>query len=245
MYNRAFCVLPKVRAVMSNKVTAIILAGGGGSRMGTAVAKQLITLCGMSVIERSISAFSECENISDIVVVSRIEDMAEVLEITRRYPKVKQVCEGGGCRVESAKIGFLLCDNDTDTVAIHDAARCLVTPEMISKVIKTAEKYGAATAATSVVDTLKRVNDNGEILETVSRENLWSAQTPQAFSYGIYKRAITEFYDESVTDDNSLVERMGISVKVVDLGKENIKITYSDDLPYAQYIINKREKKQL
>ena len=228
---------------MSKKVSAIILAGGCGKRMGSGEAKQLLSLCGLSIIERSIDAFSQCTDVEDLVIVSRKEDLLFISEIAEKYPKVKRICLGGKSRAESAKNGFLACEKDTDVVAFHDAARCLITPEMISKVIKTAVKFGAATAATPVFDTLKRVNSEGVIVETVSREGLWSAQTPQVFSYSIYKKAIYEFYDENATDDNSLVERLGVPIRAVDTGKENIKITVADDLFLAQYIINKREKK--
>ena len=227
---------------MYKKVTAIILAGGCGKRMGGGVAKQFLTFCGVSVIERSIAAFSLCTDVEDLVIVSREEDLSLISEIAEKYPKIKRICIGGISRAESAKNGFFACDTDTDIVAIHDAARCLITPEMISKVIKTAVNCGAATAATPVFDTLKRVNNEGVIVETVNREGLWSAQTPQVFSYGVYKEAIEKYYDENATDDNSLVEHLGIPIKMVDTGKDNIKITVSDDLILAQYIINKREK---
>ena len=127
-----------------------------------------------------------------------------------------------------------------DLIAIHDGARCLITPEMINKVLSAAFEYGCASAGARVTDTIK-LAENGFITGTVDRDRLYSVQTPQVFSYSVYKDALS-VWDKDVTDDNALVERLGKSVKLVEIGRENIKITTKEDLLYAEYIIKEREK---
>ena len=230
---------------MKSKVSAVILAGGDGKRLCRDLAKQFIEISGITVLERSVAAFSECPSIDEIVLVVREGDLGLVTELVKKYPKIKKICKGGESRAQSAKNGYHSCSEDTDIVAIHDAARCLVTPQMITKVIKTAEIKGAATAATVVTDTVKRTDGEGKILETVSREGLWCAQTPQAFSYKLYGQALDECFDCALTDDNMLIERLGVSVFCVDTGKTNIKITKREDIALAEFILSKRKEEIL
>ena len=143
-------------------------------------------------------------------------------------------------RAESAKLGFLAMNRDNDYVAIHDAARCLVTEKNISDVIKAAFISGAATAATAVVDTLKSAK-SGLIDSTVSREGLYFAQTPQVFSRALYAEALRSADSlDHITDDNMLVEKIGTKITVVETGRENIKITTKSDLEFAKYVITGR-----
>ena len=213
--------------------------------MNSAITKQRIEILGESVIERSVKAFNDCELISSIVVVAKKEEFFDIKALlSDKFVKLCSVIVGGNTRAESAKAGFLSIPSDTEYVAIHDAARCLVTPDMIRAVVLAAKKHGAATAGTAVTDTVKRTDRQGIIMETVPRENLFAAATPQIFSTEIYKRAVEE--DGAilcVTDDNMLVEKIGASVYCVDTGKENIKITTRSDLEYAEFIIRKRQKK--
>ena len=227
---------------MKNKVSAVILAGGDGKRMGEAVAKQFLKIDGVSVIERSVDAFSRCELVDEIVLVIRPGDDAAVNPIAKKYSKVRKLCYGGAYRAESAKNGYYCCSADSDVVAIHDAARCLITPEMITKVIEKAQKKGAATAASRLYDTVKRADSEGKIYETVNRDGLWCAATPQAFSYELYGRALEKCFDTGLTDDNMLVERLGVSVFCVDTGKTNIKITEKEDVALAEFILRKRKE---
>ena len=229
---------------MKNKVTAVILAAGEGRRMGKGKCKQLISIEGMTVLERSVLAFENSENIDGIVVVTRSEDLDSVR--TRLFSfakKLVSVVPGGATRFDSAVRGFSACSIDTEFVAFHDAARCLVTPDIIEKVLSAAKKHGAATAAVPIFNTVKRTDEEGNILSTVPRECLWAAQTPQIFRHGDYARAIAEIKDFSnVTDDNMLMEKIGVPVKCVDCGNENVKITTPSDLDFARYIISVREK---
>lgn len=226
----------------SPKVAAVILAAGSGTRMLSDVTKQRMYIRGESVLHRSVRIFSECENISSIVVVCRADELewseAELSDISRPC----SIISGGKTRAESAKLGFGAIPDDSDFVAIHDAARCLVTRDIIECVVSAAVFSGAATASTPVTDTLKRVNSDSKIVETIPRESIYAASTPQVFSTMLYKKALSEAKNiESFTDDNMLIESLGHEVVCVDTGRENIKITTPDDISYAEYILGKRE----
>ena len=221
------------------EVSAVILAAGVGSRMDMPTTKQRLNICSKSVIERTVKAFADTEGIDEIVVVVRADELGFAKAELVEYENVKFVL-GGASRAESAREGFFAVSPDSEYVIIHDGARCLITPFMIEKVLSEAKKHGSASAGCKVSDTLKLVQD-GFIKSTVDRERLYAVQTPQIFRYNIYKEALVN-WDKDVTDDNTLLERLDIPVKIVDIGKENIKITTKDDLPYAEYIIKEREK---
>ncbi len=224
-------------------LTAIILAAGSGSRMNSAVHKQRMELCGRSILARAVDSFNRAREVDNIVVVCRADEMEDIRnELKDEFVKLTLLIEGGNTRFESARCGFFAVAECSEYVAIHDAARCLITPDKIDSVAIFAKENGAATAATPVTDTLKRIDGDGKIDQTVSREGLLCAQTPQIFRSDIYARALEAFSGDplTVTDDNMLVESIGITVVPVDTGRENIKITTSDDLSYAEFLIKKR-----
>lgn len=223
--------------------SAIILAGGEGSRMKADKTKQFIRICGKTVLERTVSAFDNCIEIDEIIVVARNEEMNEVRELLKSssISKPYKIVAGGSCRAESAARGFSAVSEGFDYVAIHDAARCLLTPEMIGEVVEKAHKFGAATAVCAISDTVKSVDARGLITSTIPRENVYRAQTPQVFAYELYRRALDSAKDLTViTDDNMLAESIGADVCAVDLGYENIKITTQDDLTIARSILAQR-----
>lgn len=229
-----------------NYTTAIILAAGIGSRFGADAPKHRLSLLGKSLISRVAKSFYDCDDIDSIVVVTREEDVDFVnSELLFLGDKLHKVVPGGSSRSESAMLGFLSIPEETEYVAIHDAARCLITPDDVSRVAKAAYIGGAASAASLIVDTVKRVKD-GSIIGTVSRDELVLASTPQIFSVDVYKNAIKDAsLASSMTDDNMLVEKTGKEIIAVILENENIKITYPKDLEYAEFILNRREKQCL
>lgn len=227
--------------------TAIILAAGSSTRMGGAVKKQMLPILGKSILFRTLCAFNECESVNSIVVAVG-EDEAEQVkrDLLPLFSKVQKVICGGKTRAESAKLAFGAVSPDTDFVAIHDAARCLITPEMISRVIEAAHESGAATAGTYVTDTVKRLSSGGYVEKTIPRDELFMASTPQVFATEVYKKALASTTElDKITDDNMLVEALGLPISAVDLGKENVKITTPEDLEYAEYIISKREEHKM
>ena len=221
------------------KTVALILAGGSGSRMKSDKTKQRMTLGGSSILWHSVKAFDMCEEISSIVVVVR-EDEVEFAksELSKDISKPAKIVIGGNCRAESARNGFLALPDGTDFVAIHDAARCLIKPNDISLVVKEAYQSGAATAVCAVYDTLKSVDEKGFITGTIDRQTIKRAMTPQVFKTALYKKALAQCHDLTlITDDNMLVESIGVAIKCVEVSADNIKITDSFDLEYAKILL--------
>lgn len=223
------------------KTCAIILAAGSGTRMGGTVTKQKINILGRSVLYYAVAAFEACPDVDDIVVVARADEIDFVSSECADVKKLRSVTVGGSSRSESAKLGFSSVPMGTEIVAIHDAARALITPDKISAVVNEAKRTGAASAVSLVTDTIKLVNDEGVVRSTLDREFLRRAETPQVFSLEIYRRAQDACAaDETITDDNMMVERIGVEVSTVDVGRENIKITTPEDLRYAEFLLRER-----
>lgn len=224
---------------MNKSVSALILAAGCGSRMNTSITKQKILLSGVSVLERSVAAFEKVSSVSEIIVVCREDEIDFAKEVTSFYPKVKKIVVGGGVRAESARIGFEAISENFGYVAIHDAARCLVSPEGIEAVIQDAYKYGAATASHSVYDSVKVTDVEGFITESIKRSSVRLVQTPQIFRCDWYREALdnVDIKDPLITDDNSLLERIGKKVYATETQRSNIKITEISDVYYAEYLL--------
>ena len=158
------------------------------------------------------------------------------------FKKVGCIVIGGETRQSSALRGFKHISEKANFVAIHDGARCLVTPEIIEKVIFEAAKFNAATAASRVTDTVKIADQDGFVSKTIDRNCVWNVQTPQVFEVKLYKACAYNAKEKGfeATDDCMLVESAGFKVKLVDTGKDNIKITVKDDITLAEHILSKR-----
>ncbi len=227
-----------------HNVAAVILAAGSGTRMNISTTKQQLLIAGKTVLRRSLEAFQACPEITSITVVVRDGEQDFAAEQIFGLDKVNNIVIGGKTRAESARIGFYAIPKNSEYVAIHDAARCLVTPMAISSVIADAVQYGAATASTPSTDTVKIVDGEGFVSDTPERNRVMLAATPQIFKTDMYAKALdlTDSTDVGITDDNMLVERAGYKVFCTDTGKENIKITHSGDVEYAEFILRSREK---
>lgn len=230
------------------RTTAILLAGGVGSRMqSTGETKQLMLVCGLPLIVHTALAFEQCPYIDDIVVVARREELKTVYDLMEQHGirKCRRVVLGGKTRQLSAIAGFEAIDGEkTKFVAIHDAARCLITPGQIADVVAAAYAERAASAACRVFDTVKKANAAGYVTETVDREALWLAQTPQVFDATLYRAAAyTAMQAKFVaTDDMMLCERIGQTVKLIDCGTDNFKVTTPGDLLRAAAVLQGRRK---
>ncbi len=228
---------------MSAFVSAIIVAAGGSTRMGISDSKQFIPLLGKPAISYTLSAFQKCALISEIVVVSRARDINRIFELAQSegFDKVSAVVEGGLCRAESVKNGILAADAQAEYFAIHDGARPLITTDEITAVVEAAFETGAATVGTAVTDTIKIADENSYIVNTPDRASLRAVQTPQAFEKELYTFAINDAESlDSVTDDCSLIEKMGGEVLIVEGSRENIKLTTPIDVLIAESILSKR-----
>lgn len=231
------------------RTAAVILAGGSGSRMKSenGLTKQLMLLEGIPVLIRSAQAFENCEYIDEIVIVARKDEMQSVALLVKEYgiKKLTRIVSGGETRRLSALKGVSAISEKTKYVAIHDAARCLITPAMIGDVVSAAYANRAATAGCASVDTVKQVDTRGYITQTLDRSMIYRAQTPQVFECNLYRAAAYSAPKNApeATDDNMLVEQIGHAVKMVDVGEENLKITTALDLEFAKIILKRREQK--
>ena len=228
--------------------TAIIVASGNSTRMGEGISKQMMLLDGIPVVARTIMAFDKCEYINEIIVVAKEEEFYLYQEFQKLYKfkKLVRLVSGGNTRQDSVRNGFAAISNGTRFVAIHDGARCLITGEQIEKVCSAAFKVGSATAATRAIDSVKISNGKNLFIDSsANRDHIWLAQTPQVFKREIYELALKKAAADklTVTDDNSLVENLGCSIKLVECGRNNIKITTPDDIPLALAIIKAQEDK--
>lgn len=226
--------------------SAIIVAAGSGTRMNLpdGQTKQTLEIEGVPVIVRTVLQFEACEDIDEIILVVKRDEFDLYKEYYKKYAfkKVKHVVAGGDSRQSSVLNGLTRVSGAADFVTIHDGVRCLITPEMISEVCTFAYHYGAATAVTRPSDTLKMSEDGSFIKETVDRNRIYQAQTPQIFKYDMYRAAALSAKKDGfeATDDNSLVERMKFRIYMCDLGKENIKITTKEDIYSAEAILKSR-----
>ena len=220
---------------------AVIVAAGSASRMG-GVDKILEPLKGIPVILRTVRAFAECDAIREIVVVTSPERILQVMELCAPYEKVIAVVAGGDTRQASVRAGMNALRNRSGLVAIQDGARPLITWQVIDRVVRAANTYGAAAPVIPVKDTIKRVS-GGIVAETPDRSTLRAVQTPQVFEFDLLRAALKKAEKDGVqvTDDCSAVERMGMSVKTVEGDERNIKITTPLDLKVAELLLEDGE----
>lgn len=231
---------------MGKFTSAVILAAGTGSRFGGEIKKQYTGIGGEPCLVRTVSAFENCPLINEIVIVGAADEIKAVLS-GYSFGKIHAIVSGGETRRDSALCGFDAISDSSDYVAIHDGARCLVTPEMIEKTVKAAYKFRIAAAAHKSEDTVKVCDREGVVEDTADREKIWLVQTPQVFLTDIYRvAAYTAKKDgAAVTDDCMMCERLGFKVKMVECGRENIKLTVKDDLYLAEAVIESRKMRKI
>ena len=226
------------------KVSAIIPAAGQGTRMQAKVAKQYLLLDQKPVLDHTLETFAACELIHSIILVVPANDVEGMRsKYVEAGGKIAQVIAGGEKRQDSVYNGFNALDTDTEIVLVHDGVRPFVSHATIANSIATASKQGAVITAIPVSDTLKKVDSEQQVTQTVDREGLWRVQTPQAFQYELLKLAFIKAYEKSIygTDEASLIEHLGKTVSVIPGSELNIKITRPEDLILAEGILNSRK----
>lgn len=216
---------------------AVIVAAGTASRMG-GIDKVMAPLCGEPMILRTVRAFEEADGIREIVIVTRQDLIAPIMELCACFNKVKAVVAGGASRQDSVQAGLLALSDDIRLAAIHDGARPLVTQEVIHRTVRAAHSYHAAAPGVPVKDTIKVVR-GGVVAATPDRSKLQAIQTPQVFDVDLLKAALQKAHEDgaAVTDDCAAVERLGMSVKMVAGDERNIKVTTPMDLKVAQMLL--------
>jgi 2-C-methyl-D-erythritol 4-phosphate cytidylyltransferase / 2-C-methyl-D-erythritol 2,4-cyclodiphosphate synthase len=215
-------------------VSAIIAAGGRGLRFGGSFPKQLLTLGGRPILARSVDAFVACDVISEIVVALPADLAAAPPSYLEQRGKPVTVVSGGDQRRTSVANAFARVSERAEIVVIHDAARPLVSADLIRRTVAAASETGAAIAALRAHDTVKQTNGAGAITATLPRERIYLAQTPQAFRVPVLRDALR--LAGEATDEAMLAERAGHTVRVVDGDPRNLKITTPDDLTMAEHL---------
>lgn len=227
-------------------VTALIVAGGGSTRMGTRKNKLLLDLKGMPVIARTLLAFEHAGCVDEIVLVCREEDRDEIREISQMFGirKLVAVVKGGETRQQSVFSGVQAAGEKTTHFAIHDGARALITTEAIQASVEDGIRFHASSLGMPVKDTIKVIDEEGFVQDTPNRAFLWNVQTPQVFEKTVYQRAMEKALQEQAdyTDDCQLVEQLGMKVHLCMGSYENIKITTMDDLALGEHILQLREE---
>ena len=228
---------PARKLLPLKKCGAVIVAAGSASRMG-GIDKVMAPLGGESMIVRTVRNFQNCDAISEIVVVTRPDLMETIMDLCRGYSKLKTVVAGGKSRQESVSLGLDALSKEMKLVAVHDGARPFADWQLIDRCVRAAHSYSAAAPAIPVKDTIKVVE--GRIVKsTPDRATLYAVQTPQVFDFDLLRGALTkaEADGAAVTDDCSAVERLGMSIKIVEGDERNIKITTPLDLKIAELFL--------
>lgn len=216
---------------------AVIVAAGTASRMG-GIDKVMAPLKGEPMIVHTVRAFQNCDAIREIVIVTREDLLVPVMDLCYGFDKVQAVIIGGASRQESVERGLDMMSVGTKLVAVQDGARPLTTWQVIDRTVRAANSYGAAAPAVPVKDTIKVVT-GGIVKETPDRSTLQAVQTPQVFDLDLLKGALAKarMEDAAITDDCSAVERLGMSVKIVEGDERNIKVTTPMDLKIAELLL--------
>ena len=219
------------------EIWAVIPAAGSGSRMGTPIKKQFLTLSdGREILAHSLEIFERCPRIYGIVLVTGSEDILQCQQILCRegFHKVQKILPGGKTRQASVLAGLTALPESCDYVAVHDAARPYLTPNDLERVLDDAILYGASLMAVPCKDTIKRADADGFVVETPERSSLWNIQTPQVFERCLLlsaHKAAEAHGDSACTDDGQVVEKYTAQrVHLCSGSYSNIKITTPEDL---------------
>ena len=220
---------------------AIIAAAGQGTRMGGKRAKQFLELAGTPVIIHTLKVFEQCDSIQEIIAVVPDQDVAGFVSLAGKYGlrKLGKTVAGGATRAESVSFGLRAIDpTAAEIVAVHDGTRPFLTCGELTETIRAAEQSGAAILVAPEIDTVKEVQD-GVVVRTLPREQLRRALTPQCFRYSLLLRAYeqVDVADPQLTDESSLVERLGVPIITVEGSARNIKLTKPEDMALAEALL--------
>jgi len=219
-------------------LSAIIVAAGQGRRLKAAVLKPLVKIGKLPAIIYSLNTLDKHPEIDEIIVVVNAKNQRAITRLIGKYSfkKIKSFVLGGRRRQDSVYNGLKMVSVNSDWVLIHDSARPFIDRGTIAKVILAAKKTGSAIVAVKPKATIKFSQKNNIVKETLDRDHLWEIQTPQVFRKELILKAYKKYRKEKVTDDASLVEKLGADVLIVQGSYQNIKITTGEDLLFAGLI---------
>ena len=223
------------------RVNAIILAAGRGTRMGGGGSKVLLPVAGRPLIQHTLERFGRCREVSRAMLLVPPDAVRGYETLLRGSPVAGlevSIRPGGLRRQDSVRAGLEAMDSDCEVVIVHDGARPLVAPDLIDRCVRESRRNRSVTAAVPARNTIKTVLD-GKVTETLPRSRLWEIQTPQAFPARLLRDAYAMADRDGVeaTDDAMLVERTGASVWVVEGSTVNLKVTYPEDILFAEALI--------
>ncbi len=224
--------------------TAIVLAGGNGSRMKSNVPKQFLLIHDRPIVYYSLRAFEACDAVEEVVLVSRLEDLQYCKELVSQYEftKVKAIVSGGAQRADSVYAGLRAMTMGEGFALIHDGARPCINDELVDRLLAEAAEYGNAVAAVPTKDTVKIVDTEQFVVQTPNRAMVWNVQTPQVFEkktvFDCYRAWSEDAQAPMVTDDAMVVEYYPKTKVRLTMGDyENLKITTPEDLIFAEKIL--------
>lgn len=228
------------KALPLRRCGAVIVAAGSASRMG-GIDKVMAPLKGEPMIVHTVRAFQNCDAIAEIVIVTRQDLIRRIADLCAGFAKVQAVVVGGSDRQESVELGLNALSEDVELAAIQDGARPLVTWQVIDRVVRAANSYGAAVPVIPVKDTIK-VAPAGTVESTPDRSTLRAVQTPQVFDFDLLRGALKKSREDGaqITDDCSAVERLGMRVKTVEGDERNLKVTTPFDLKVAEMLMEEQ-----
>jgi 2-C-methyl-D-erythritol 4-phosphate cytidylyltransferase/2-C-methyl-D-erythritol 2,4-cyclodiphosphate synthase len=220
---------------------ALIPAAGRGERFRRPYNKVLAPLAGRPLLCHTLAAFQNTPEVDALLLMTDADSLSAVRSLVNEhgFTKVRSVLLGGATRQASVRVGLDHLPSGCETVAVHDAARALVTPDIVRRCVLSARQHGSGVAAVPVVDTLKATDETGWATATVDREGLWAVQTPQAFLTSLLLRAHQEADAAGFvgTDETSLVERLGVPVRLVEGATSNLKVTRPEDADVAEALL--------
>lgn len=227
------------------RAAAVLLAAGASRRMRTDGSKALLTVGGRTVLERSAAALLAAPSVQELVVVTRPEDRAAMeAALESHAASIAAFVDGGQERTDSVRAGVRAVSDRADVILVHDAARCFVAAVHVEAVAKASYEHGAALLATRVRDTLKMSPNGFQSEETVDRERLWAAQTPQGMRSARFLDVLVRAENDRFqsTDDAALHEHYHGPTKLVEGSAWNIKLTSPDDLELGEALAASQEK---
>jgi len=224
-----------------SRVNAVIVAAGRGTRLGGAGSKVLLPVAGRPLILHTLDRFAAAKEVDEAVLVAPADAVAEYVELLRTSPPAGlavAVRPGGARRQDSVRAGLDALAADCEVVVVHDGARPFASAGLIDRCVRESRPDRPVTAAVPARNTIKTVQD-GQVVETLPRERLWEIQTPQAFPVRVLRDAYEKAERDGVeaTDDAMLVERLGMPVRVVEGSTTNLKVTYPEDLLFAETLV--------
>jgi 2-C-methyl-D-erythritol 4-phosphate cytidylyltransferase len=223
-------------------LSAIVVAAGQGLRLKAAQPKPLVKIGELPAIIYSLGTLNKHPDIDEIIVVISAGNQKAITQAVRSYSfkKIKAFVLGGKRRQDSVDNGLKEVSANINWVLIHDSARPFIDSKSITEVILAAKKNGAAILGVPVKATIKSIKFGGMVDRTLDRSSLWEIQTPQVFKKELILRAYKEYSKGNVTDDASLVEKLGKKVKLIPGSYKNIKITTKEDLLFAEAIVGRK-----